>query len=138
MKTRRILTVALVAVLLAGCGGANHVEEKTLLTTVTAAMEALTSAIDEADAPPAVAAALIAFTDEVEPLVPAMKKLNEEHPEWETDPPRELEVTLAKFNDASQGFQTVMPKLMRMAGDNPADPRLQEALNRFQELVSGL
>ena len=138
MKTHRILAVALLAVLLVGCGGAKYVEEKTLLTTVTAAMEALTSAIDKADAPPAVAAALTAFTDKVESLLPAMKKLNTDHPEWETDPPQELEAALEKFSTASLGFQTVMPKLMQMAGDNADDPQLQEALGKFQSLVSGL
>ena len=101
-------------------------------------MEALTKAVEEADAPEAVVSALGAFSSKIESFVPAMKKLNDEHPEWETDPPRELEGTLEKFKAASEGFKGVMPKLMQMGGDHADNPQLQDALKKFQSVVGGL
>jgi len=138
VKTYRILTVALVAALLVGCGAAKFAEEKTLLTTVTKAMEALTGAIEKADAPEPVIAALGTFSDKIESFVPAMKKINDEHPEWETNPPDELKGTMEKFKSATEGFQGVLPKLLQMSNDHADNPQLQDAFRKFQSVVGGL
>ena len=138
MRTFQILAIGLIVMLLAGCGAAKFAEEKTLLTAVTKAMETFTSAINAADAPPAIASALGAFTGQIEELVPAMKKLTEEHPEWETDPPDELKDTMEKFKSAATGLQGTMPKLMQMANEHADNEELQGALRKFQEVMSGL
>jgi hypothetical protein len=138
MKTYRILTVVLVALLLIGCGAAKYQKEKTLLTTMTKAMEALTAAISSADNPAKITSAISAFTGKIETLVPDMKKVSDEHPEWETDPPPELKDTMEKFASASSGLHEVMPKLMQMANQHADNAELQDALKKFQSVVGGL
>ena len=138
MKTYRIFAVALVAILLFGCSGAKFQNEKTLLTTVTKAMETLTVAINNAVAPHEITSAVSAFSDQIEKLAPAMKKLSDEHPDWNTKPPSQLKDTMDKFKSASSGLQGVMPKLMQMANQYTDDAQLQSALRRFQSVVEGL
>lgn len=138
MKLYRVLTAFLVAVLIAGCGASKFSEEKTLLTTVTTAMETFTTAMGESETPDAITAALGAFSDQLKMVLPAIMKLNQEHPEWETDPPEELADTLDKFKNAASGLQSAMPKLMQMAGQYADDAQLQDAVKEFQSVVAGL
>ena len=105
---------------------------------MTTAMETLTAAINEAEAPAEVASAVGAFSDQIETLVPALKKLEADHPEWETDPPSELQETMDRFKSASSAFQGAMPRLMQMANQHADDAQLQGALQKFQSVVAGL
>ena len=90
MKSRRILVSALVLVLLAGCSGSKFAEEKTVLTTVTKAMETLNSAIGSSAVPEDIAKAVDSFTGALETVLPKMQEMNAAHPDWETSPPEEL------------------------------------------------
>jgi len=137
VRTYRILAVALVAILLFGCSG-KYQQEKTLLTAVTKAMETLTAAVNQAGAPQELTSAVNAFSDQIEKLAPAMKKLSDEHPDWETNPPSQLKDTMEKLKSASGGLQGAMSKVMQMASQYPDDTELQGALNRFQSVVQGL
>jgi hypothetical protein len=138
MKTYRILTVALAVMLLIGCGKAKFAEEKTVMITATKAMETLTAAISLAGGPAEVTSAVNAFSDQIEKIAPALKTINEEHKEWETDPPPELKETVEKLMSASQGMQGIMPKLMQMASQHADDTELQGALQKFQTVLGGL
>jgi len=137
VKAHRILAVVLVAILLFGCSG-KYQQEKTLLTTVTKAMETLTAAINQAGAPQELTSAVSAFSDQIEKLAPAMNKLTTEHPDWQTNPPANLKDTMEKFKSASSGMQGAMPKLMQMASQYTDNVELQSALNKFQSVVAGL
>jgi hypothetical protein len=138
VKTYRILAVTLIALLLIGCSGAKYAEEKTLLTAVTKAMETLTASVNEAGDPSALTSAISAFSGQIEKLVPQMKQLSTDHPDWETNPPSELKDTLDKFNSASAGMKGIMPKVMQMAGQHADNAQLQDALKKFQSVVAGL
>lgn len=137
MKTYRILAVVLVAILLFGCSG-KYQQEKTLVTTVTKAMETLTIDINKAGTPQELATAVTAFSDQIEKLAPAMKKLGTDHPDWETNPPSQLKDTMEKFKSASNGMQESLSKMMQMASQYQDNAELQSALNRFQTVVMGL
>lgn len=123
--------------LLIGCA-AKYQQEKTLLTTVTKAMETLTNAINGAGAPQELTATVKAFSDQIEKLAPEMKKLSDAHPDWKTNPPANLKSTMEKFNGASAGLQGAMPKLMQMVTQYANDAELQGALQKFQTVVAQL
>jgi len=138
VKAYRILAIALVAILVFGCSAAKYEAEKTLMTSVTNAMETLTSAINSAGAPQEITSAANAFSDQIEKLAPAMKKLTDEHPDWEINPPSQLKETMDKYKTASMGMQGAMQKLMQTASQYPDDVELQSAMNKFQSVVAGL
>lgn len=139
MNTKRIAVAALIIMLLAGCSGGKYVKEKTLLTTVTRAMESFTSSMATADTPEAVAGYLTTFTGQLEEVLPKMKELTTTHPKWENNPPRELQAELDKFKSASSEFQSVaVPKAMQFARDHADNPALQSALEKFSNLISQL
>jgi len=137
MKTKRLIMLALVLVLAAGCGGGQFAEEKTLLTTVTKAMESFNNAIGSAGATDEVTKALGTFTDALETVLPKMQELNSAHPDWETNPPEELKETFDKYNVATGTFQTeTMPKVMKFAQENAGNAEFQSALKKFGDIAS--
>ncbi|MDD3643627.1 MAG: hypothetical protein PHQ19_09225 [Candidatus Krumholzibacteria bacterium] len=138
MKAYGVLAVALAAMLLFGCSGAKYQQEKTLLSTATKAIESLTAAINEAGAPEEIASAVNAFAGQFEKLVPAIKKINDEHPDWENNPPSQLKDAMEQYKSASNGLQEAMPRLMQMASEHMDNTALQDALKKFQSVVSGL
>ena len=137
MKAKRILVLALALILVAGCGAGKFAEEKTLLTTVTKAMESFNSAIGSAGVPEDVAKALGSFTGAIEKVVPKMKALTDAHPEWEDNPPKELKGQFEKFEAATSAFKSeAMPKVMQFAKDNMDNVDLQSALKKFSGIAS--
>ena len=138
MKTRLLTVICLAAVALAACGGAKFAEEKTLLTTLTGAMETFTKTMESADTPEIVTQALGKLTGSLDKVMPAMKKLTAANPDWETKPPKELEDVMSKFKSASSGLQGVMPKLMSMAQEHGDNADLQNAVQKFTGLMSQL
>ena len=138
MRRSLISAATLIALLAVGCGGAEFAVEKTLLTTVTKAIETLTGGINNADSPTALASVLQAFSGQTEKLIPEMNKMSSAHPDWENSPPSELKDTMASFKEASTGLQGAMPKLMQMASQHGDNAQLQDALKKFQSVVSGL
>jgi hypothetical protein len=101
-------------------------------------METFASAVGSADSPEGVTQALGAFSSAFEPILPAIKKMKDEHADWETNPPDALKETFAKFETASSGFKDAMPKVMQMVSSHPDDPGLKGAVQKFQDVVSGL
>lgn len=137
MKSRRILVSALVLILLAGCGGGKFAEEKTVLTTVTKAMESFNSAIGSSAVPEDIAKAVGSFTGALEKVLPKMQEMNAAHPEWETNPPKELKGTFDKFKAVTETFKgETMPKVMKAAQENADNVDLQTALKKFGSIVS--
>jgi hypothetical protein len=137
MKTKRILVLALALILLAGCGGSKFAEEKTLLTTVTKAMEAFNGAIGSAGVPEDVTKALGSFTGTLEKVLPKMQEMTKAHPDWEDNPPKELKGQFEKFEAATSAFKAeTMPKVMQYAKDNISNVELHEALKKFSGLAS--
>jgi hypothetical protein len=137
VNSKRIVVSALVLLLLAGCGGGKYAEEKTLLTTVTKAMETFTSSIGSADTPEAVAGIITTFTGQIEKVIPKMKELTDAHPEWENNPPKELKAEFEKFKSASSQFQSVaLPKAMQFAREHADNTVLQGAIEKFSNLMS--
>lgn len=133
-----MVVAALVLVLLAGCGGAKYTEEKAALSAATSAMETFSSAIQRADSPLMVAQALSAFNTSVENVLPAMKKMTTEHADWGNSPPEALKETYTQFESAKNQFQSAMPKVMEIAGQNADNEALQGAITKFRELASQL
>ena len=76
MNTKRILVLALTLILVAGCSGGKYTEEKTLLTTVTKAMDSFNAAIGSAGAPEDVTKALGSLTGAIEKVLPKMKEID--------------------------------------------------------------
>jgi hypothetical protein len=139
MNRLRLTIMILVALLIvAGCGGSKFAKEKTVLDTMASAMETFTSTVNSADTPAGITQALGSFSGVVEKLVPQMKSLTADHPDWEKNPPEELKETFDKFNNAKTGFQNAMPKVTAMAKDNLGDADLQNAVNKFIGLVKDL
>jgi hypothetical protein len=137
MNTKRFSVLALTLILVAGCGGGEFAEEKTLLGTVTKAMETFNAAIGSAGVPEDVTKALGSFTGVLETALPKIKELNAAHPEWENDPPEALKGTMEKYNAASSAFQNeTLPKIMQFARDNMDNAELQSALQKFSQLAS--
>jgi len=139
MDTKRMAISALIIMLLAGCSGGKYGEERTLLTAVTQAMASFTSSMATADTPEAVAGFLTTFTEQLEKVLPKMQELTSTHPEWEKNPPQELQAALDEFKSASSEFQSVaVPKAMQFARDHADNPALQGALEKFGNLISQL
>lgn len=139
MNTKRVVFFALIVLLLVGCGGAKYAEEKTLLTTVTKAMESFSSSMTSAGTPQDVAKIIGTFTGQIETVLPKMKELSDTHPEWEDNPPKELESAFEKFESAQTKFKDeTMPKVMQFAQQNAESPELQAALQKFSGLMSQL
>jgi hypothetical protein len=137
MNAKRFSALALVLVLVAGCGAGKFAEEKTLLTTVTKAMEAFNGAIGSAGVPEDVAKALGSLTGALETVLPKMKELNTAHPDWEDNPPEALKSTFDKFEAASNAFKTEsLPKVMKFAQENADNVDLQAALKKFSSIAS--
>ena len=137
VNAKRLTVLALTLILVAGCSGGKYAEEKTLLTTVTKAMETFNGAIGSAGVPEDVAKALGSFTGAIEKVLPKMKELNTAHPEWEDNPPKELKDTFAKFEAATGAFKSeTMPKVMQFARDNMDNAELQDALKKFGSIAS--
>jgi len=136
MKTKLMAAVLLAAIVVAGCGGAKNVEEKTLLTTLTKAMEAFTSTMNSADTPDAVAGALGLLTGQIEKVMPKMKEFAQKHPDWDTNPPKGMEETVSKFKAASEGLQGAMPKIMAMMQQHQDNPMLKGAVEKFTALMN--
>jgi hypothetical protein len=138
MRTRLISAVTLLALLAVGCGGTQFTAEKTVLTTVTKAIETFTAGVNDADSPTALASVLKTFSASVEKVLPAMNKLTGEHPEWENNPPDALKDTMAGFKKASEGLQGAMPKVMQMASQYADNQQLKDAIDKFKSVVSQL
>lgn len=138
MRTKLMAAVCLAALFVAGCGGAKFAEEKTLMTTVTKAMEAFTAAMNSAETPDAAAGALGVLTGQLEKVLPAMTKFQQEHPDWDTDPPEGMADTIAKFQTASEGLQSALPKVMGMMQQNADNPVLKDAVEKFTALMDKL
>lgn len=139
MNTKRVVLFALILLLLAGCGGAKYAQEKTLLATVTKAMDAFSSSMATVESPQDVAKIIGTFTGQIEKVLPKMKELTDTHPEWEDNPPKELEKDFAKFKSASTKFKDeAMPKVMQFAQQHADNPELQTALQKFSGLMSQL
>jgi hypothetical protein len=101
-------------------------------------MESFASSIESADTPLRVAQALGSFSTAIEKVMPAMKKMQEEHADWETSPPDALKDSLASFKSASEKFKGAMPKVMQYASEHTDNAELQSAVNKFRELASML
>jgi len=138
MKTKLMAAVCLAALVVAGCGGAKYAEEKTLMTTLTKAMEAFTSTMQSAETPDAVAGALGALTGQLEKVMPKMQEFQKEHPDWDTNPPKGMEDTVAKFKSASEGLKGAMPKVMGMMQQHADNPMLKDAVEKFTSLMDKL
>lgn len=139
MKIKSTVVCVLTLFLLVGCGGAKYVEEKTVLTSVTKAMETFTSSIVSAETPEAVAGLIGSFAGQIEKVAPKMKAMTEAHPEWEDNPPKELKAEFDKFKSASSEFQSVaLPKAMQFAQQYADNPALQSALEKFSSVMSQL
>lgn len=139
MMANRILVLALALILVAGCSGGKFAEEKTLLTTVTKAMESFNAAIGSAGAPEEVTKALGSLTGALETVAPKMKELTEAHPEWEDNPPKELKAEFEKFEAATNAFKSeTMPKVMQFAKDNVSNVDLHNALKKFSGVAAQL
>ena len=137
MMAKRILVLALAVILVAGCSGSKFAEEKTVLTTVTKAMESFNAAIGSAGAPEEVTKALGSLTGTLEKVLPKMQELTAAHPEWEDNPPEELKGEFDKFEAASNAFKSeTMPKVMQYAKDNVSNVDLHEALKKFSGIAS--
>lgn len=139
MNTKRIWVLALALILVAGCGGGKFAEEKTLLSTVTKAMDSFNAAIGSAGAPEDVTKALGSLTGALETVLPKMKEITSAHPEWENDPPEELKGEFEKFEAATNAFRAdAMPKVMQYAKDNISNVELHTALKKFSSIASQL
>ena len=139
MKVKRMVFAVLICLFLAGCGGAKYVEEKTLLTTVTTAMETFTSAISSAGAPAEITQAIGAFTGKIEEVLPKMKEMSDAHPDWKDNPPQELQGVIDKFKAATENFKSqAMPKIVQVAQENADNLELQDSLKKFGDLMSQL
>lgn len=137
MNAKRFSILALTLVLVAGCGAGEFAEEKTLLTTVTKAMESFNSAIGSAGVSEDVAKALGTFSGALEKVLPKMTELNTAHPEWEDDPPEALKGTFEKLEAATSTLKAeTMPKVMQFAKDNMDNADLQNAVKKFSEIAS--
>lgn len=138
MKTKLMAAVCLAALVVAGCGGAKYAEEKTLMTTLTKAMEAFTGAMNSAETPDAVAGALAALTGQLEKVMPKMQEFQQEHPDWDTNPPEGMEDAVAGFKSASEGLKGAMPKVMGMMQQHADNPVLKDAVEKFTSLMDKL
>lgn len=139
MNAKRILLLALTMILIVGCSGGQYAQEKTVLTTVTKAMESFNSAIESAGKPEDVTKALVSFSSALETATPKIRELAKAHPDWDKNPPEELKGEFEKFEAATMAFRSgAMAKVMEFSRDNMGDKDLQDAMKEFSSIASQL
>ena len=133
MNTKRIWVLALALILVAGCSGGKFAEEKTLLTTVTKAMDSFNCGHrirrrargrDQGSG----------FVYRRPRNRPAQDEGNDSaHPEWENNPPEELKGTFEKFDAATNAFRAeTMPKVMQVRQGQHGQCRPADRLEEIQ------
>jgi hypothetical protein len=139
VKFKFFALAAAFVLLVAGCSGGKYAEEKTVMSAATKAMETLNSSMTSAGTPEEVAKVVNTFTGSLEKVLPKLKELTTNHPEWENEPPKELEGAFDDFKKASQEFQsTTLPKLMQTVQENVGNMDLQNAMQKLNSVASQL
>ena len=118
------------------CGGGKYADAKKVIAKSNKTLEGFLGKMDKANDAEAVAAALTSFTNEMEKIVPEMKKLEEKYPEFKDNqgPPAELGEEGKKMMELWGKFGTVMMKIQQYADD----PEVKKAQDKLQNLMSGL
>lgn len=138
MKMRAVLALMALVMLLAACGGGADAGPKATMEKVAVVMENLANSMEKADSAASVAAALNAYTDAMEKLIPEMKAVNEKHPELKTmgkeggEIPAEYKEVVDRMTKAGEKMGTSMMKL----GQFYADEAVQAAQKRFTEVMA--
>ena len=139
MKTTKWMIVLCVVVFIFGaiaCGGGKYADAKKAVAKSNKALEGFLGKMDKVDNAKDVAAALTGFTNEMEKIVPEMKKLEEKYPELKGSQsiPEELGEEGKKMMELWGKFASVMMKIQQY-GD---DPEVQKAQEKLEDIMKGL
>lgn len=137
-KLRFAIGMVMLLAIVGGCGGGEFAKERTVLETVTKALDTLAGAVEGVDSPEGLAGVLDTFSGQMEKILPEMKQLTADHPEWVNSPPEELAETFDNFKAAGDKFQGAMPKMMAIIGEHGENPVLKSALEKFQGIMAQL
>ena len=132
MKSYRLngmLCLLISLFLLNGCGGKKYADAEELNEDAIKVMDAYVTELDKSENAKDVAAAINRFADEMEKLMPRMKKLVEKYPELKdtNNPPEELKHLQKKAEALGQKIAGSMMKIMPYM----TDPEVQKAQERM-------
>ncbi|MCD4655565.1 hypothetical protein K8T06_16715 [bacterium] len=133
-KTTQILFLSLLTIsfLIIGCGGKYSDAEK-IYGEYVVAIEKYVTNLEKADNAKEVAKAVNKFADDMEDLMPRMKKLSEKYPELKdtSNPPEELKETQARADEMGMKMAGSMMKMMPYM----KDPEVRKAQERLGSIM---
>jgi len=126
-----------IIVIMMGCGsGSKYSDFVEVNTKFLGAMEAYITAMGEADSAKEVAKAINEYSDELEKIVPQIKKVMDKYPELQntTEVPEELKSIERRSKDLEQKVANSYKNMMKYM----MDPEVQAAQQRLQKAMLGL
>jgi cytochrome c556 len=72
----------------------------------------------------------------LELLGPKMRKLTEEHPDWDSNPPDEVREPMSRYIDAHNVFSQAVQQVAAYVRQNPDNSELQEAYGRVETQIA--
>lgn len=137
-EQRLLFTVFTIAILSAGCGGGEYREEKRLIESHNAIVDRFSEKMEKAGSSPEMLAAIGEFIERIGPLVPKVRALKKSHPEWEHEPPKELEKTIAEYRASMTGLAEAANRYYEWYMRYPHDYQLERAYNLLRKLISDM
>ena len=129
------MIVTLVAFILVGCGGGKYADAKAIMNKYIDVVEKYLDSLEKANNAKDVAKAINHFADDLETVMPAMKKMAEKYPELKdhNNPPPELKEDQARAmaigKRMGQSFAKIAPYMN--------DPDVAKAQKRIMKVMGG-
>jgi len=115
------------------CGGGKYADAKKVMKKQAEVSMAYVNALESAESAKDVADAINTYADEMENLIPDIKKMMKDLPEIQNPEamPKELEEESAQVAEASAKIQTAQKKLFQYI----TDPQVQKALEHMSAVM---
>jgi hypothetical protein len=127
------LAILIMNMIITGCGGSKYSEAIKVNQEYVAAMEKYIEKIEKADNAKAVETAMNAFADDLEKIMPRMKKLAEKYPELKSqNPPEDVMPSQNKTKEVGARFGGTFMKISPYM----EDPGVQQAQKRIMAVMT--
>ncbi len=128
-----IIIVCYMAVTAAAQEGA-LIKEKAVLTKATLVMKTFADKMNATQDPQVMGKIAMAYKNEMEPLLPKVRLVLRNHPQWRKNPPKMMKPVLDKFMTAEVRASKAVKRLGMWADNHPKVKILRQAYNEIQSL----